>query len=227
MAKTIHFGKKAAGEKAASFIKSGMTVGLGTGSTAYWAIRKIGEMVAGGLEIKSVATSIESEKLSAELNIPVVPFSEIDQVTIDIDGADEVDANFNLIKGGGGALLREKIIANISRQMIVVADESKIVETLGRFPLPVEVVPFGLELTIRHLQKHCAALTLRKNGTEIYTTDNGNYILDCQFYPIHNPQALECQLNNIPGVVENGLFTGKCNTVVIGYQDGRTEIREK
>lgn len=227
MAKTIHPGKKAAGEKAASFIKSGMIVGLGTGSTAYWAIHKIGEMVAGGLEIKSVATSIESEKLAAELNIPVVPFSEIDQVTIDIDGADEVDTRFNLIKGGGGALLREKIIANISRQMIVVADETKMVDTLGRFPLPVEVVPFGIELTMRHLQTISSSLTLRKKEDELCITDNGNYILDCRFYPIQDPQALACRLNNIPGVVENGLFTDKCSTVVIGYEDGSIEVREK
>lgn len=227
MAKSIHTGKKAAGEKAASYLKSGMTVGLGTGSTAYWAIQKIGEMVAGGLEIRTVATSVESEKLAAALHIPSIPFSEIDHLDIDIDGADEVDENFNLIKGGGGALLREKIIANISRQMIVVVDESKAVKTLGRFPLPIEVIPFGIELTTRHLQELCSSLSLRKKENDNYFTDNGNYVLDCHFYPIDDPQALQCQLNNLPGVVENGLFTNRCSKVVIGYEDGRTEVREK
>lgn len=227
MATTIHPGKKAAGEKAASMLKSGMTVGLGTGSTAYWAIQKIGEMVAEGLDIKTVATSVESENLAKELKIPTTPFSEINHLDVDIDGADEVDNHFDLIKGGGGALLREKIIATISKKMIVVVDETKVVDTLGRFPLPVEVVPFGIEWTIRHLQRLCTSLTLRKKKDAAYLTDNGNYILDCDFYPIGDPAALHRQLNNIPGVVENGIFTGLCDTVIIGYADGRTEIREK
>lgn len=227
MANAIHPGKKAAGEKAASFVKSGMTVGLGTGSTAYWTIRKIGEMVAGGLEIRTAVTSVESEKLARELHIPVAPFSEIDRLDVDIDGADEVDEQFNLIKGGGGALLREKIIAGISRKMIVVVDESKMVKTLGQFPLPVEVVPFGIELTTRHLQKLCTSLILRKKENKVFRTDNGNYILDCHFYPINNPASLHIQLNNIPGVVENGLFVNFCDTVVIGYKDGETEVKRK
>src|SRR5699024_5573587 len=144
----INHAKKAAGEKAATFVESGMTIGLGTGSTAFWAIKKIGERVAEGLKIRAVATSIESENLAKKWNIPIVPFSEIDFLDIDIDGADEVDSNLNLIKGGGGALLREKIVAAKSKQMIVVVDESKSVETLGKFPLPVEVVPFAIEWTI-------------------------------------------------------------------------------
>jgi len=227
MGQSIHPVKKAAGEKAASFVQSGMTVGLGTGSTAYWTIHKIGEMVAGGLELKAVATSVESENLAREWQIPLIPFADVDCLNLDIDGADEIDENFNLIKGGGGALLREKIVAHISRRMIIVADESKLVQTLGRFPLPVEVMPFGIEWTTRHLKKLCAHLSLRhKNGT-IYQTDNGNYILDCRFYPIERPADLHQQLNNIPGVIGNGIFVDLCDTVVIGYGDGKTEVKKK
>ncbi len=227
MANSINPGKKAAGEKAATFVQSGMTIGLGTGSTAYWAIHKIGERVAEGLEIRAVATSVASEQLARELHIPSVSFSEITHLDIDIDGADEVDENFNLIKGGGGALLREKIIANISRKMVVVADATKMVKTLGRFPLPVEVIPFGIELTTRHLQKMCTSLSLRKKEGDVFKTDNGNYILDCHFYPILEPSLLHTQLNNIPGVVENGLFFDFCDTVVVGFEDGSVEVRRK
>ncbi|HLR38522.1 MAG TPA: ribose-5-phosphate isomerase RpiA [Chitinophagaceae bacterium] len=216
MSEEINLAKKAAGEKAASLVKSGMLVGLGTGSTAYWAIKRIGEMVADGLKIKAVATSKESEELAKKWDIPIVPFSDIDELDIDIDGADEVDPNFNLIKGGGGALLREKIIAAKSRQMIVVADESKSVDTLGKFPLPVEVVPFGIEWTIGHLKKRCQSLSIRQKEGAAFITDNGNYILDCDFYPINHPKTLDRELNNIPGVVENGLFINLCTKVIIG-----------
>ena len=139
--------KRLAGEKAAEYVKDGMIVGLGTGSTAYYAIQKIGELVKQGLKIKAVATSTSSEQLARELGINLVTFAEVDSIDLTIDGADEVDPHWNLIKGGGGALLREKIVAAASKQLIVIVDESKVVAQLGKFPLPVEVVPFGFEQT--------------------------------------------------------------------------------
>lgn len=223
----IHPGKKAAGEKATEFIQQGMVVGLGTGSTAFWAIEKIGQMVKEGLHIRAIATSEQSRQQAEKWNIPVVSWGEIDHIDVDIDGADEVDENFNLIKGGGGALLREKIIAFASRKMIVVADQSKRVNLLGRFPLPVEVIPFGWEMTARRIsQLNCKAVLRHKNKA-VFITDNGNYILDCQFGSIPAPDILNDKLNNIPGVVENGLFVGRSDTLIIGYDDGSAEIFTK
>lgn len=227
MGENIHPGKKAAGEKAATFVEPGMKVGLGTGSTAYWAIRKIGERVAEGLEIQAVATSLESETLARQWGIPLVPFTEIDRLDLDIDGADEINEQFQLIKGGGGALLREKIIATHSKRMVVVVDRAKQVTTLGTFPLPVEVVPFAIEWTTARLKGHCSKLNLRRKDGQPYRTDNGNYILDCHFDLIPDPALLEQTLNCIAGVVDNGLFIDLCDTVVIGYEDGHTKICQK
>lgn len=219
----IHLGKKAAGEKAAEYIRSGMTVGLGTGSTAYWAIEKIGSMVAGGLEVQAVATSLQSEKQAKGLGIPLVSFSTVGQIDLDIDGADEVDERLCLIKGGGGALLREKIIASSSKQMIVVADHTKLVAQLGRFPLAVEVIAFGWELTIRKLKALGCEPTVRMQEGKPFITDNGNLIIDCAFGVIPDPAGLRDALNNIPGVVENGLFVGIASRAIIGYPDGHTQ----
>lgn len=216
--------KQLAGAKAAEYIKDGMTVGLGTGSTAYWAIQKIGERVKQGLRIRAVATSQQSEAMALELNIPIVPFADIDHIDMDIDGADEVDGQFNLIKGGGGALLREKIIAANSREFIVVADESKLVDTLGKFPLPVEVVPFAWELTFRRLQTLGGTAALRMKDNEAFLTDNGNYIIDCSLEKIAYPQQLQSELCRIPGVVEHGLFIQMTGTIVIGQADGTVKV---
>ncbi len=216
--------KQLAGEKAAEYIENGMIVGLGTGSTAYWAIQKIGSMVKQGLQIKSVATSQQSETLARELEIPIVAFSDIDHIDIDIDGADEVDAQLNLIKGGGGALLREKIIASNSRRFIVVADESKFVTTLGKFPLPVEVIPFAWELSFRQLQQLGVKPVRRKINGEIFMTDNGNYIADIALGSIPDPQELQQRLGLIPGVAENGLFLQMADTAVIAQADGTVKV---
>jgi ribose 5-phosphate isomerase A len=221
---SIHPGKKAAGEKATDFIKSGMTVGLGTGSTAYWAIEKIGRMVAAGLQIKAVATSRQSEEQAARLGIPLISFAELVRIDVDIDGADEVDDQRNLIKGGGGALLREKIIASASTTMIIVVDDTKLVRRLGRFPLPVEVVPFAWELTVRKLQAAGCRTSVRMKDGAFFITDNGNYIIDCHFDAIASPAELQDRLNQIPGVVENGLFVGMAGTVIAGYPDGHTRV---
>src|SRR5215472_11715973 len=169
-------GKKIAAGKAIEYIRNGMTLGLGTGSTAYWAIQGIGEMVKNGLSVQAVATSLQSESLARELGISLLPFSEVDRLDITIDGADEVDEKLNLIKGGGGALLREKIVAAATRFYIIIVDESKLVHHLGKFPLPVEVVPFAWELTVRRLAELDAVPRMRMAGDKPYLTDNHNYI---------------------------------------------------
>ncbi|CRZ34785.1 ribose-5-phosphate isomerase [Herbinix hemicellulosilytica] len=216
--------KKIAAERAVDYIKDGMIVGLGTGSTAYWAIEKIGAKVREGLNIKAVATSLRSEEQARKLGIKLIPFSEIDKIDITIDGADEVDQDLNLIKGGGGALLREKIVAAASRQLIIVVDESKMVDKLGAFPLPVEMVKFGYEITVRKLQSLGCEPVLRKVDNDTYITDNGNFIVDCHFKRIDNPSELHNKINMIPGVVDNGLFINMAAKVIIGYNNG--DIKE-
>ncbi|WP_337099207.1 ribose-5-phosphate isomerase RpiA [Paenibacillus sp. YIM B09110] len=218
-------GKKLAGEKAAAYVENGMVVGLGTGSTVYWTIMKLGERVREGLRIQGVPTSRRTEELALELGIPLLDLAEVDEIDLTIDGADESDGDLNLIKGGGGALLREKLVASVSRRFIVVADESKWVASLGKFPLPVEVVPFGWELTRRQLGKLGCDPVLRMAGNEIYVTDNGNYIIDCHFGVIKDAKSLSETLNKWPGVVENGLFVNMAERIVLGYTDGSVEER--
>lgn len=219
--------KKVAAEKAADFIQDGMIVGLGTGSTAYWAIQKIGARVREGLKIKAIATSQASEELAHELGIPQLPFSEIETIDLTIDGADEADPAFHLIKGGGGALLREKIVAAASKKLIIVVDESKVVDKLGRFPLPVEVVPFGHEMTLRKLGQLGCKPVLRTAEGKTFVTDNGNYIADCHFGRIDDPEQLHTVINLIPGTVDNGLFIHMADHIIVGYQDGRVRELEK
>lgn len=217
--------KQIAGERAASYIEDGMNVGLGTGSTAFFAIQKIGQRIKEeGLKLRCIATSDESEKLARALNIPIYDFNEIKELDITIDGADEVDKNYNLIKGGGGALLREKIIAYITKHYIIITDESKVVETLGRFHLPVEVVQFGWLRTFDHLQKLGCTPTLRQKSGQAFITDNGNFILDCDFKKIENPESLQTSVHAVPGVVEVGLFVNRTNTLIVGYKDGEVQI---
>ncbi|MEK5236829.1 ribose-5-phosphate isomerase RpiA [Paenibacillus sp. FSL L8-0470] len=218
--------KQLAAEKAVEYVEDGMKVGLGTGSTAYWAIRKLGERVQQGLKITAVATSRASEEQARELGIPLVAFGDVDHLDLTIDGADELDGQLQLIKGGGGALLREKIVAMGSTRMIVVADESKAVETLGKFPLPVEIVPFAWEWTVAELAKLGCKPELRRSGDELYKTDNGNYIADCGFEAIASAPELAKSLQGIPGVVEHGLFIGIADLAIIGKNDGSIEIVE-
>lgn len=218
--------KQLAAEKAVEYVQDGMKVGLGTGSTAYWAIRKLGERVSGGLQITAVATSQASEDQARELGIPLVAFGDVDSLDLTIDGADELDGALQLIKGGGGALLREKIVAMGSTRMIVVADESKAVTTLGKFPLPVEIVPFAWEWTVAALAKLGCKTELRRSGEDLYKTDNGNYIADCRFEAIESAAELALALQRIPGVVEHGLFIGIADLAIIGKSDGTIEIIE-
>jgi ribose 5-phosphate isomerase A len=220
-------GKKIAAGKAIEYIKDGMTLGLGTGSTAYWAIQGIGEMVKKGLSVRAIATSLQSESLALELGIPIVPFSEIDHLDITIDGADEVDEALNLIKGGGGALLREKIVASATRFYIIIVDESKLVKELGKFPLPVEVAPFGWELAFRRLAGLGGAPRMRRAGDKPFLTDNHHYILDCPFGLIRNPAQLHEQVSGITGVMEDGFFINMADIVVAGSPGGNTRILKK
>ncbi|WCK55790.1 ribose-5-phosphate isomerase RpiA [Aneurinibacillus sp. Ricciae_BoGa-3] len=206
--------KQIVGEKAAEFVKDGMVVGLGTGSTVFYTICKLGELVKQGLSIRGCATSVQTEKLAKEWGIPLAKFAEIEQIDVAIDGADEVDSQLNLIKGGGGALLREKIIARAAKTFVVVADPSKLVGELGTMRLPVETISFAFELTMKHIARLGCQPQLRQSNGTPYKTDNGNYIFDCAFSGIPHPKELERNLNMIPGVVENGLFVKMADVVI-------------
>lgn len=217
--------KKIAAEKAVDEINDNAVVGLGTGSTAYWAIKKIGERVKEGLRITAVATSQKSEDLAKELRIPIVPFSSIESIDVTIDGADEVDKHRNLIKGGGGALLREKIVAYHTKKYLVIVDESKLVTHLGKFPLPVEVLPFAVDLTLKRLRRFSQSVQIRKKEGKDYITDNGNLIADIHLFPIVDPEHMNEALHQIPGVLETGLFLQKMVSLVfVGKADGKVEI---
>jgi len=213
--------KRVAAEKAVEYIEDGMIIGLGTGSTMRYALKKIGELVSQGLQIKAIPTSLQTKKIAKQENIPLTTLEEYPEIDLTIDGADEVDSNLNLIKGGGGALTREKIVAYHSKREIIVVDETKVVKSLGiDFPLPVEVVKFGWTATKKALEEFGCNVTLRRIMDEPYITDNGNYILDCEFDRIENPEELEREINSIPGVVENGLFIGLADDVIVGSKRG-------
>jgi ribose 5-phosphate isomerase A len=212
--------KKSVGEKTVEYIQDGMTIGLGSGSTVYWMLKKLGELVKEGLNVRGVPSSVKTAGLAKEFGIPLVYFSEVTQLDLAIDGADEVDPNFNLIKGGGGSLLREKIVDHAAKQLIIVVDEKKLVPTLGNFPLPVEVVPFGWENTSREIAKLQCAPRVRMENGQRFVTDNGNYILDCQFASIQNPIDLHKQLKLTLGVVETGLFINMADKIIVGEEKG-------
>jgi ribose 5-phosphate isomerase A len=219
--------KRLTGEKAAEYIEDGMIIGLGTGSTAYYAVKKVGELVRDGLKIKAVPTSKETAELAAAEGIDLVELADVEGLDLTIDGADEVDPDFNLIKGGGGALLREKIVASATDKLVIVVDESKLVEHLGAFPLPVEVTPFSWQYTQRMIEKFSCSSEIRRKDGEIFVTDNGNYILDCDFGQIEDPLKISVELNKLPGVVENGIFAEMAEIVVVGYNDGHIEVLDK
>jgi ribose 5-phosphate isomerase A len=215
-----NFEKKLAGEKAVEYIQDGMTIGLGSGSTVYWTIQKLGELVSKGLQIKAIPSSMETERLAKEAGIPLTTFSEVSMLDLSIDGADEVDPTFNLIKGGGGALVREKFIDSLTRKFIIVVDKSKLVSNLGSFPLPVEVIPFGWEVTSKTLAELGCTPVLRKRDDQIFISDNGNYIVDCHFSSIDHPASLHTQLKQLLGVVETGLFINLTDLMIVGKRDG-------
>ncbi len=218
--------KQLVGEKATEYVQDGMIVGLGTGSTAFWAIQKIGQLVKEGLKIQGVPTSKATEQLATELNIPLLDIANVRSIDVTIDGADEFDLQKQLIKGGGGALLREKIVASISKVFICIADASKSSEVLGSYPLPVEVTPFAYQVTAYQLEKLGCSPKLRMQENKPFVTDNQNYILDCKFDKIVNPAELTVKINKIPGVVENGLFTNIATRIICNTEDGGITIIE-
>ena len=215
--------KQAAACAAADLVQPGSIVGLGSGSTATWAIRSLGERVRSGLKMVGIPTSQRTKQLAEQLGIPLATLDQHPQIDIDIDGADEIDPQLNLIKGGGGALLREKIIASASRRFIVVGDSSKQVAHLGKFPLPVEVVPFARSLIAKRITALGARVSLR-GGDKPFVTDEGHHILDCTFGEILDPAALANELDAIPGVVEHGLFIGMAEMALIGKDGGVVKL---
>ena len=217
--------KKIAAEKATERVTSGMVVGLGTGSTVYYALLKLGDLVREGLDIVGIPTSAGTEKIARTQHISITTLATHPVIDLTIDGADEVDPHLNLIKGGGAALVREKIIAHASKEMLIVVDESKVSSVLGTtFPLPVEIVQFGWEATQAAVNRMCGSSTLRLALThdrdQPLVTDNGNYILDCHFEGMPAPEQVEMQLNSIPGVVENGIFVNRADKIIIGTPSG-------
>ncbi len=213
--------KKLAAEKAVEFIEDGMTVGLGTGSTVFFAIKKLGERVKEGLKIKTVSSSNASTDLARSFGIEPVSIDDAGVIDINIDGADEADRSFNGIKGGGGALLFEKIVALNSGKNIWIIDSEKLVSQLGKYPLPVEVIPFGYKRVFEIMNKYNPAVRMKADG--FYKTDSGNFIFDLHLNKIEEPQSLDAELKQITGVVETGLFIGIADTIITGRKDG-TEI---
>ncbi|MCU0817603.1 MAG: ribose-5-phosphate isomerase RpiA [Cypionkella sp.] len=223
-----------AAQRATAFVESGMKLGLGTGSTAAWMVRCLAERIREeDLRVVGVPTSSRTAELARQLGIPLTTLDEAKWLDMTIDGADEFDPNLALIKGGGAALLQEKIVATASDQMIVIADAAKEVAQLGAFPLPIEVIPFGWQTTKALVEETLVSMdvmnrevSLRMNGDRPLLTDESNYILDLHLKRIGNPRQLSLVLNQIPGVVENGLFIDICDIVVVGHGDGRVTVKD-
>ena len=222
--------KRRAAEAALGHVEDGMRLGLGTGSTAAHFVSLLGRRVAGGLRVVGVATSEATAKLAHDARVPLVTLDETPELDLDVDGADEIGPGLALIKGGGGALLREKIVAGASKRMIVIADAGKRVQLLGAHPLPIEVVAFGMTATERAIERAAGGLGLsvavkrRQKAGAPYVTESGNRILDASFGRIPDPEALAEKLANIPGVVEHGLFLGFADLALIASPEGVSEI---
>jgi ribose 5-phosphate isomerase A len=220
-----------AARAALAYVENGMRLGIGTGSTAEEFVRLLAEKVAAGLSIQGVPTSEKTAKLCNELGVPLKSLDELPELDLTIDGADELDGKLTLIKGGGGALLREKIVAASSARMIVIADQSKVVETLGAFPLPIEVNPFGLVSTRILIEKAASrlglsgALNMRRSGDATFVTDGGHFIVDASFGRIPDAEALSSELYSIPGVVEHGLFINMATQAIIAGPAGARTLQ--
>lgn len=227
--------KRQAGEAALEYVANGMTIGLGTGSTADHFMRALGSKVAGGWIVKGIPTSEQTSRLATDLNIPLVLLDDVTHIDVTVDGADEIDAQLRLIKGGGGALLREKIVASASHKIVTIADESKLVRTLGAFPLPVEIVNFGSGTTLKNLMEigkshgcDIHRIQVRQSGEDqAFKTDESNLIVDCAFGKIEDPERLAMDLNACPGVVDHGLFIGLSSLAILGTDDGIRVVEAK
>jgi len=219
--------KKRAAERAVELVADGQIIGLGTGSTSRYAIEALAQRVGEGLRIQGAATSEATAQKARALGITVLDLNDVAAVDLTIDGADEVDEAFNMIKGGGGALTREKLVALASKRRVYIVDETKLVKRLGeRWPLPVEVLPFAWQHARSRIAQLGCEPQLRMSGEQPFETDNGNYILDCRFKGIDEPEQIEKCLKLIPGVIECGLFIGVADVLVIGWPD-RVEVRER
>jgi len=216
MTKDLEMEKKLAAKEAVKSIKNNQIIGLGTGSTSVYAIREIGEMVKNGLQIQAVATSVQTEKLARSLNIPLADVNSIDSIDMTIDGADEFSSDLILIKGGGGALFKEKIVASLSKELIIIADSSKKVDLLGKFKLPIEVVPFASNYVLNQIKSINGMGEIRLLLKEYFITEQGNYIIDCDFGLIENPIFLANKLKKIEGIVAHGLFINLTSKVIMG-----------
>jgi ribose 5-phosphate isomerase A len=226
----VHDPKEVAGRRAAALVEDGMTLGLGTGSTVHFALLAMAERIRNeGLRVRGVPTSLDTERKARELAIPLATLDEIERIDLTIDGADEIDARFDMIKGGGGALLREKVVASCSRRVAIVVGASKVVSRLGTtFALPVEVVPFACGPVERALRSLGCEPRRREAQGRPYLTDNGNAILDCRFARgIDDAKHLERAIDAIPGVVESGLFIGLAHVLLVGRDDGTCDVRER
>ncbi len=212
--------KQRAAEHAVSLIENKMKVGLGTGSTAKFAVEALGRRVREGLKVHGVPTSESTRKLAQEQGIPVLSFDDVERLDLCFDGADEVDKDLNLTKGGGGALLREKVVAYSSERFYCIVDDGKLKDKLHAFPLPVEIVPFAQKVVERALRRLGLEPTLRVRDGKTYVTDNGLWIVDCKMAPVDDPPRLATALSAIPGVAEHGLFCGMVHTLIAGTDDG-------
>jgi ribose 5-phosphate isomerase A len=218
--------KQAAARAAAELVEAGQIVGLGSGSTAAHFVRCLADRVRQGLEIVGVPTSQATKELAEQLGIPLTTLEAHPEIDIDIDGADEIDPQLNLIKGGGGAFLREKIVASVSRRFVVIGDSAKQVARLGKFPLPVETIPFAQALIAHQVQMLGAKVALRRSADgNTYVTDEGHHILDCTFGEIADAPALAQKLRAIPGVVEHGLFIGMAEVALVGRDGDVIQLR--
>jgi len=225
--------KRAAGAEAIRrYLKNGMKIGLGSGSTSHWFVRILGERVKEGLEVVGVPTSSGTRDVAREVGVPIADLNDVAPLDLAIDGADEIDDRGRMIKGGGASLLWEKIVACASQKMVAIVDEGKLVRQLGQFPLPVEVIRFGWRSTEQHLQRlfrdsgfESVPITLRGGLDNPLVTDSGNYILDCQLQAIRDPESLASSLSQTTGVVEHGIFISIAKEAVIGRADGSAEVR--
>lgn len=218
--------KQAAARASLRFVRDGQIVGLGSGSTATYVVQFLGERVRAGLKIVGIPTSNKTRDLAASLGIPLTSLEQTPQIDVTIDGADEIDPQLSLIKGGGGALLHEKIVASASRHFVIIADSSKQVPTLGKFPLPIEVIIFAQPLVKRKIEAFGATVTLRMAGDTPFVTDEGHHILDCNFGAISDVPALARKLSDMPGIVEHGLFVHMASVVLIGKANGVIELQQ-
>ena len=219
--------KQIAAEYAVDYVEDGMIVGLGTGSTVAFMLNKLSQRVKTGLNIKAISTSAATTKLATTLGIKISKLDEINEIDLTIDGADEVDENLNGIKGGGGALLYEKIVASISKKNIWIVDSTKLVKTLGKFPLPVEVVQYGSSHLLKEFEKKGYKPGFRNVGKNRFITDSNNYIIDLRMDRIEDPSVLDIKLKSYPGVVETGLFYNVADLVLAGVGDSVKVINKK